>query len=247
MKKLIYSLKNVTVVAVLFVASQAVISCNKDDDSSDAIQEEDVVEVIENSLKMDTGGLSKSIETSVSVCDEEDVYTQTPSINCGEEYVNNYTYQNAVNNYEANYSFSSAYMMNCDSNSNPSSFTYEFTNSGTYDTPRMSSDDHASANWEITGLDASTDVVALNGAYERIGSQVSKVRNMNTFASTLNYTINSLQVNKVSYQIQSGTIALSFIGTSSNGNQYTFSGTITFNGNQTATVVINGNTYVINL
>lgn len=248
MKKVFYSLKSLAVITVLFMAAQTVISCSNDNnDATDAVQEDDAVEVIENSLKQDTGGMSKTVETVVSLADEEGVYTEMPTINCGETYTNTYSYENAVNNYSADYLFNSSYEMSCDSNSYPASFTYEFTNSGVYETPRMSSDDHSSANWALTGLDASTDLVALNGSYQRIGSQVSKVRNMNSFASTLTYGITNLQVSKSTYQIQSGTATVSFVGTSTSGNQYTYTGSITFNGDETATLVINGNTYIINL
>ncbi len=248
MKKLVYSLKSLAVVAVLFMSAQVVVSCNSDDsNSSDALQEEDAVEVIENSLKEDTGGLSKTVETTVSLVDEEGVYTETPYINCGETYNHNYSFQNEVNNYSADYQFTSTYMLNCNGNSNPESFSYQFTNVGTYDTPRMGSNDGSNANWSLTGLDSSTDNIALNGSYVRNGSQVSKVRYMNSFTSTLTYSITNLQVNKTSYQIQSGTAAVSFVGTVSNGNQYTYNGSVTFNGDGTATLTINGNVYIINL
>ena len=61
------------------------------------------------------------------------------------------------------------------------------------------------------------------------------------------YSLNNIAVSKTTYNIVSGTASVVFNGVSSTGNQYTYDGTITFNGNNTATLVINGNTYTINL
>ncbi|AWM14381.1 hypothetical protein DI487_11290 [Flavobacterium sediminis] len=230
------------------MSAQVVVSCSDDEtDSSETLQEQDVVEIIENSLKEDTGGLSKTIEVTVSLAGEQGVYTETPDINCGETYNHNYSFQNEVNSYSANYQFVSTYQMNCAGNSAPENFSYQFTNTGNYDTPRMTSDDSSNADWNLTGLNTLVDNISLNGSYERNGSQVSKVRYRNSFTSTLTYSISDLQVNKTSYEIQAGTASVHFVGTVSNGNQYTYNGSVTFNGDGTATLVINGNTYIINL
>jgi len=111
----------------------------------------------------------------------------------------------------------------------------------------MSSDDSSSSNWTVSGLGASSANAVFAGSYNRIGSQVSKVRNHNTFTSTLHYTLTNINVSKTDHHIVSGTASLTFDGQSTSGNTWTYNGSVTFNGNGTATLSINGNTYTINL
>lgn len=235
-------------VALLLVATLSLTSCNKDDDStSDAIEEVDAVETIENSLVAESNGMSKSMETTMVYAESQNLYTDSPSLNCGQLYTESFSENYSSSDYSYNYSANCNYLLSCNAEGNAQSFNYSFSRNGNYDTPRMSSDDNVNANWDITDLDASTSNTLFNGSYVRIGSQVSKVRNMNTFNSTLTYSLNSIAVNKDTYKIASGSASVVFEGTSASGNSYTYNGTITFNGDDTATLVINGNTYTIYL
>ncbi|MDF1676550.1 MAG: hypothetical protein P1U44_12620, partial [Vicingaceae bacterium] len=72
------------------------------------------------------------------------------------------------------------------------------------------------------------------------------VRNQNPFTSTINDSLTNIEVDKTTHKILSGNASITLIVTFA-GNQYNFSGNITFNGNNTATLVLNGNTYTINL
>lgn len=235
-------------VALLLVATLSLTSCNKDDDStSDAIEEVDAVETIENSLVAESNGMSKSMETTMVYAESQNLYTDSPSLNCGQLYTESFSENYSSSDYSYNYSANCNYLLSCNAEGNAQSFNYSFSRNGDYDTPRMSSDDNVNANWDITDLDASTSNTLFNGSYVRIGSQVSKVRNMNTFNSTLTYSLNSIAVNKDTYKIASGSASVVFEGISTSGNSYTYNGTITFNGDDTATLVINGNTYTIYL
>lgn len=235
-------------VALLLVATLSLTSCNKDDDStSDAIEEVDAVETIENSLVAESNGMSRSMETTMVYAESQNLYTDSPSLNCGQLYAESFSENYSSPDYSYNYSANCSYLLSCNAEGNAQSFNYSFSRNGDYDTPRMSSDDNVNANWDVTDLDASTSNTIFNGSYVRIGSQVSKVRNMNTFNSTLTYSLNGIAVNKDTYKIASGSASVVFEGTSTSGNSYTYNGTITFNGDDTATLVINGNTYTIYL
>lgn len=236
-------------VALLLVTTLSITSCNKDDDNStsNAIEEADAVETIENSLVTESNGMSKSMETTMVYAESQNLYTTSPSINCGQLYSEAFSENYSSSNYTYNYSANCNYLLNCNVDGNAQSFDYSFNRNGDYDTPRMSSDDEVNANWNITDLDASVTNTLFNGSYVRNGSQVSKVRNMNTFNSTLTYSLNNIAVNKDTYKIVSGSASVVFQGTSTSGNSYTYNGTITFNGDDTATLVINGNTYTIYL
>lgn len=240
-------LKNSSKLAILAVmVSLAFVSCKKEDDEND-ITEEDAVEAIEYSLAEDTNGMSKTTETAVIYAEDQQLYRAASSMVCGQTYTNSYSEAYSGTYYSYNYSASYSYETTCDGNDNVLSLSFGAEKSGVYDTTRMSSDDQVSLDWILTSLNSSEPNVVFNGSYERIGSQVSKVRNMNSFDSTLTYNISNLNVSKDTYRITSGTASVIFEGVSSNGNQYTFAGTVTFNGNDTVTLVLNGNTYTFNI
>lgn len=239
--------KGAKVVAFLLLGTLSLTSCSQDDDSSASVEEAEAVEAVENSLAMDTGGMAKSMETAVVYGEDENLYTARPNLDCGQSYSGSYTENFSSTNYFYNYTAACDYQLICDANGNPQSLNYNAHRTGDYETPRMASDDEAVASWSISALDPSNENTLFNGSYIRTGTQISKVRNQNTFSSTLTYALDNIAVNKTTHKIVSGSATVAFSGVSATGNQYNYNGTITFNGDATATLVINGNTYTINL
>lgn len=236
-------------IAILFITF-GLASCSSDDNDtaeSTQITEEEAVDVIATSMAKDSNGMSKTMQTSVEMAESEDMFVEEENVACGQTNTEAYSQSNVNGNYSYNYTLNTNYTLSCTNAGFPDYFTYDAALSGVYDTPRMSSDDTSQLSWTVTGLPPSNSSVTFNGDYERNGTQISKVRNMNTFSSTLTYNVQDIVVSKSTYQILSGTASVTFIGISSTGNQYTFSGTITFNGDETATLLINGNSYTINL
>lgn len=239
--------KGTKIVVFLLVSTLSLTSCNKDDDNSSDIQESEVVDAVDNSLSTDTNGMAKSMNTAVVYAEDENLDTATPNLNCGQLYTDSYAENYSSTNYTYNYSASCSYQLSCNADGAAQSFSYDVNRAGDYDTPRMSSNDNAVAQWNISDLEAANANTLFNGSYVRTGTQVSKVRNQNTFSSTLTYSLSNIAVNKTTHQIASGSATVTFTGVSSTGNQYTYNGTITFNGDNTATLVINGNSHTINL
>jgi hypothetical protein len=229
------------------VLSIVFISCNKDEIETPDIEQSEAVEAITNSLSANSNGLTSSIANTAKYASEQSIYSKSSSLNCGQLYNYDYNESNSVTNYSFNYSVQRSAQLNCTSGGVADNFVYQANRTGTYDTPRMSSSDNAVSNWTMTGLNTNSTNAIINGSYQRNGTQVSKVRNKNSFKSTINYTTTNINVDKTSHKIVSGSSTVNFVGTSSTGNQFTYNGTITFNGNDMATLVINGNTYTINL
>ncbi len=224
-------------------------SCKKDKEEEPVVfQDEDAVEAIESSLITQSNGITATIETAATKLAEDSLFTSTstPALNCGDTYADNFNESNSNGNYSYNYSVTRNYKLYCTPNNTPDYVEYHRTLAGVYSTPRMSSDDNAEANWVISNLDTANASVFFNGNYQRLGTQVSKVRNQNTFTSTINYSLANIKVDKVTHKIVSGNASITLVVTFA-GNQYNFSGNVTFNGNNTATLTLNGNTYSINL
>ncbi|MFA6059487.1 MAG: hypothetical protein WC756_14870 [Taibaiella sp.] len=231
--------------AITLIAGITLSSCKKDEATTQAeVTQEDAADAIESSLVNSTYGLTASVTESSAYAAGAGIYVTTSSLECGHLYSNTYSSSGNTGSYSHNYTINRNYQLNCDEAGNHQSFVYNFDMNGTYETPRMSSDDSATSSWSITGLSPSSTFAIFNGSYQRNGSQHSKVRNMRSFTSVINYTLNSLTVNKSTHTITSGSASVS-INASSGSNNYTYIGSITFNGNGTATLLLNGTTYTI--
>ncbi len=129
---------------------------------------------------------------------------------------------------------------------NANQFNFAYSMKGVYDTPRMSSNDSAWATLQASNL-LSGQAYSITGVYNRYGTQTSKVRNKVHFSSTITFAFSALQIDKATKKITSGTATLSMSGQTSTGNIFAYTATITFLGNQQATLVIDRRTYTLNL
>jgi hypothetical protein len=137
------------------------------------------------------------------------------------------------------YSFSLAWgwKLSCAS---PANFSASFNGRSTYDAPRISSNDSSKGSFVMTGLSLTDANYTLNTNYVRNGSQQSKIGKKNSFTSNITITSGNVKVDKVTREIVSGTATASISGASSSGKAFSFSGTLIFNGNKTATLQITG-------
>jgi hypothetical protein len=141
--------------------------------------------------------------------------------------------------YSYNYTFNFSYEFTL------GGLTYGYAMHGIYDTPWMSSDDSAAAAWSLTGMPGAP--FTLNGTYQRWGSQASKVLARNSFTSLITMTLTSVTIDRDTRQITGGTAAGVVQGESTTGRAFSYTYTVTFLGNQAATVVINGVTFNVDL
>lgn len=123
-------------------------------------------------------------------------------------------------------------------------YDISYTMKGTYDTPRMSSDDSAHASFQITNLLA--DTLLVNGSYARIGSQASKLGDQKKFNSEIMATFTNIKVVKATKTVTGGTVTVTVNGRFSGGAAVSLSGILTYLGDHMATLVINGKTFSIN-
>lgn len=214
-------------------------SCSKE---KKAVTEEDAVDLIEGSLQSNTAGLNETVKEYSELIVEE------LAINggCSQNYDTTYNIDYTGINLQANYAVNWGYNLTCTFGV-PSTAVLTATSDGTYSTNRMKSDDNSTANLTITGLQPTFSALNFSGNLTRNGSQTitvnSKTREV---TSTITLNLTDLVVNKTTYEIESGSGTA--VLTADNGDDtFTFNGSITFNGGGSATLVINGNTYTINL
>jgi len=135
-------------------------------------------------------------------------------------------------------------------------YSYEFTTAntlrfaysmrGTFDVPRVSSDDSAHAVLDVSGI-FSGQYLVFNGTYFRLGSQTIKVREERSLQSETTMNLINVNVDKATRMIESGSATISLMVVGSEGRALSYTASLTFEGNFNATMVINGRSFVINL
>lgn len=124
---------------------------------------------------------------------------------------------------------------------------FNYSMRGTFDTPRIASDDSANASIVITHIIDPDSQYTLNANYLRLGSQSSKVGNRVQFTSTITWTLTDVKISKSSNSINSGTGVITVAGQVSTGGSFNYYATITLLGNQQASLTMNSRVYLINL
>lgn len=227
-------------------------SCRKETEEDPAVSADDAADAIEASLAKSSGGMANEMGSMAQLCDDGGVYRLMPDatlstpIQCGVQYDSTITRAFSNSTTSFNYSVSWDYMLTCNNNV-PSSFAFNHTMNGNYDAPRVSSNDNASGGWTITGFENTSTVLTCNGNYTRNGSQTSKVRNHTTFTSEITLNMTNVTINKSDKTVAGGSASVSINGSTSAGKAYSFTGQIVFNGNGSATLTLNGNTYTITI
>jgi hypothetical protein len=234
MKNKRFLLKTTLILLAIFFSMQ---SCRKEEIVAN---EDDAADAIETALVKSSGGTSEDIAANAAFTSES-----VNDLNCTVQFDTSVTF---VNSGIAVTSFSHAWsvLLNCNG-ANPESITWSGTYNGNFDAPRIKGNCTGSRNWTITGLDAVNTNYNLNGTTSRSGTHTSKVRNNYEFSNTINFSLTNLTVDKTTYRIIGGTATVQATLSVSNGSSKTFNGNIVFNGNGTATLTINGNTYTISI
>ena len=102
------------------------------------------------------------------------------------------------------------------------------------------------SNAILAGISTSSDTISFSGTVYYYSNFNATAKNRYYNLATM-MTFTSLKVPKSTYEVSSGTVAISMQSQLRNGGVVTAAGTITFNGNQTATLTFNNKSYVINL
>jgi hypothetical protein len=231
----------------------ALTSCHKDlGSTSDTVTEADAAQVTTDAVTPSTGGLVSQLNSSVSLFSSATVTggtvnsvdnhltTYSSTIPCGTEKDSTIAYASANGGIPSfSYSLTWKYTLAC---TVPSSLTLNFTGAGTYNGVTLSSSFNSTGDFVLTGLGSTAAQYTFNSSYSRTGTTTSIVGNKNTFNHSLTITSSNIVYSKTTQEIVSGTATVSIQVTSTSGNSWTYSGTLTFLGNKTAKLVLNSGT-----
>jgi hypothetical protein len=215
-------------------------ACKKDENkNTNSITEEEAVEVAAQAVAPESGGLVLQTNATLVLS-----LTNMNSINCGVKKDSTITKQGGSGTRTYSYTLNWSRILTC-TGAVPSSYTHTFSGSSSYTTPKMSSSDQSTGSFTIAGLEPTGTELTISQTYERNGTQESKVNAQRSFTSKLSITTTAIKVNKLTKQIISGAGVINISGTSTGGS-FNYSGTITFNGGNKATIaIVGGDTHTI--
>jgi len=139
------------------------------------------------------------------------------------------------------------YVVNCGTNNKPSNLSSSLVYSGNFNGPRLSSTNSGSTVFSVDGLDSAATDFVLNGEYKNSGSFNSKVDTTNHGTWNTDIVVTALTLKKPARTIVSGTATISITGSVPKKGSFSYTGTLVFNGDGTATLTINGTVYKIDL
>jgi hypothetical protein len=148
------------------------------------------------------------------------------------------------NGYSYTYNASYSYTVNCSANL----FSGSVTSTG----PNIYTSDSGSSDFTLGGLRNPAEVVisgnyTINGEYKRSGSFKSKIDSTYAGTHTTDIVFTNLLVTKVLHTAVGGTATITITGDMPKRGSFTYTGTVVFNADNTATLTLNGNVYIINL
>jgi hypothetical protein len=227
-----------TLLLCLFLAT----SCSKDETSSSTndVNEEDAAEIITQAVDPNNGGIVLNLELAATLS----ISNVNPA-NCGVSKDSTVTRSYTGTNRSYQHNFSWNRLLTC-TGTTPSQYAHHISGTGKYTSTRLTTNDQATADLTLTGLDPASTQVTINHTYTQTGNKQSNIRFERSFTSTLVQKATNIKVDKATRQIVSGTTDVTLTGTGPNGGTFSYAATLTYLGNRKANLVFkNGAAYNI--
>jgi hypothetical protein len=221
-----------------------VVSCKKDNTAANSattngITTDQVADLSAGSISLSSDGLATTSTDISSAALSNDQ-------GCGTSATDSTTKSGTSNNVTYNYFFKYIHTLTCNTNNQHDNIAYDVNFNGYYENPDVKSLDTGTSTFKIAGLTPASTAVVINGEYKRTGKFTYKVGNKTSGTSSVDILVANLTVDKTTKKITGGTATITISATTPKGT-FNFSGPLTFNGDGTATLVISGTTYSINL
>ncbi len=223
------------------------ISCDRERGFGDAaeVTEEEALEMVQTSLVSEAYGMNIQADDASALDSNE---SSKSVVDCG--VINARTMErNSLPNATVKFTHDIDYRFSlvCE-NDVPKAYAIDFIGNGTYNSPRMESDDTITYNAVLANIASSEGPYIYNSSFIREGTQTTKIAGRTkNFDSTLSIENSNIAVDKNSRVILEGSSTFSLTGTLSTGEPFSYKGTVSFKGNGEATIVINGNTYNVQI
>jgi hypothetical protein len=224
----------------------AISACQKNDNAktnNSNVSNAEAADMVANSLAVNSNG---AVNVSLNVSAGAGTYAVI--LPCGVTKSDSISIKSAAGaattySYKAKYS----YTVYCNSSNKRDSVMSSYSYSGSFNGPKLSSSNSGSSNLNVGGLLRADSVIILNGQYTQAGSFKSKVDTTNAGSNNVNLTISNIYIQKHLRLIKSGSASITVTGNVPKKGNFSFTGTIVFNSDNTAKLTLNGTVYIINL
>jgi hypothetical protein len=147
-----------------------------------------------------------------------------------------------------NYTFNMNWLVNCNALGIPLDANTTVTGNGSFNSLHWNGSDATSGSLVFTGLNPSEPNYIANGSYSLQGDITGSLRrNTPTFNCKTDITVKDLTIRKSDYTITGGTGTAVVTANNGQGETTSLTSSLTFNGDGTVTVVINGQTHTFQL
>lgn len=225
--------KMITVMLLAF-AVFVTSSCKKDD--PDTVTEEDAVDLMESTLSSEDDGFMATASNAARLATE-----QAGSCLSGDS-----TFTSAYSGTLRSYSFDAQWNWTvvCDQLI-PQTFTLSASTEGSYSGSRLDYSGQSTSSFVVSNIvsgDLTVDATASQSAAVTITA-----RDNRSFDSDVTVTLSDIILNRLTFEIQSGTGTVNVAATTGDGSSFEFAADIVFLGGGSATVTVNGNDYTISI
>jgi len=224
----------------------SVISC-KDQIGANSISSDEAAEIVAMSLSDDSMGATSFIYTAVDASNNAQsngmMKVKATNIVSKDTSINYSSNPSALVSYTLTANFSYNFDLNLSNKVTSSTVTYSYN--GNFDAPRLSSTHSGSGNLSLNSLD--TDICTVDGLFKRTSDVETKGVKAKQTNSETTVTFSSIEVNKLTETILSGSATININGSLSGKGDFEFNGTIVFEGDGMATLTFSDKSYSINL
>jgi hypothetical protein len=247
-----YVMKNVKL-SLLAVLLLGAVACQKSNTSkqsgtaptvSGSITTDDAADIASGALSQNSNGVSDMATDATTNASAFEAFHPK----CGTIRSDTVSRQSASGSqYTYSYSLTYNFVVDCNSSSQPDSLSSNLTYSGSYSGPNMSGTNSGSSSFGVGGLLSTDTAFVINGEYKRAGAFASKVDTAKHGNTNVDLVVTNLTLRKPGRMIESGSATISITGSTPRRGTFSYTGTIVFNGNNTAKLTINSIVYTINL
>jgi hypothetical protein len=258
--------KSITIIPCLLLSVCILFSCNKSNSSSSPSYvptTDDAANIAASTMQSGSGGFADQAGDAASLSGANGYGAINPGGNgheelmggidggplgggglggrliCGVPYDTSYTVSYTGNLDTASVTHQWSLTLDC----TDSTLTFAGSFMGSFEGPNVKGSRTGNRNWVLNGF-GSDSIYTINGTFNCAGDWV--IDNTKTVDNTVQIVGTNVTVSKLTHRITGGTGTITITSAVSNGNTYTFTGTITFNGSQhLAVIIINGKTYYI--
>jgi len=225
--------------ALLLIGATA---CNdKTDEPAYTPTNEDAAKIMEESLESSSGGM---LDELASLGGTLEAKSGEIELECGVPFDTTFAFMitgDVLGEFTRNWSL----LLNCMDGENPF-LDINTSYLGSLVGPYGSREREGARDWTWSEIGPIGDLRYMDGTGEHSGSRTFYA-NEATFAWDYDAEWTDVAIQKSTNQIESGSGVFTLILTGPEGNTFTFDGTVVFNGDQSATVTVNGEVYEVDL